>query len=167
MEKEYKTEELSAVWEALLKAFDENQAGCTAGDIAAATGLSEEVARACLEYLRQTGKVERAGELYVPTSKAAGVRGDVGMTARRSDTQWPAAMPEGEMRFAQQTAGSRSLPTKEVLAYLSRAQKPKTAAEIAVALGLNVDDVREALVMLKNRGKVEECLNGKWRETSA
>jgi predicted ArsR family transcriptional regulator len=69
MEKEYKTEELKAVWEVLLKAYGEKQTGSTARDIASATGLSEDVARARLEYLRQEGKVERAGEIYVPVSK--------------------------------------------------------------------------------------------------
>jgi predicted ArsR family transcriptional regulator len=167
MEREYQTEEVRAVWEALRKAYSEKRTGCTARDIASATGLSEEVVRACLEYLKQEGKVERAGEIYVPASEATEVKSGVAMAARRYGAQWPAAMPEREMRFAQQAAGSRSLPTREVLGYLSRAPEPKTAAEIAVALGLNVDDVREALVMLKNRGKVEECLNGKWRETSA
>jgi hypothetical protein len=66
MEKEYKTEELKAVWLALLKVYGENQKGCTAQEIAAATGLSEEVARACLEYLKQDGKVEQAGDIYAP-----------------------------------------------------------------------------------------------------
>ncbi len=156
MEKEYKTEELTAVWEALLKAFSEKQAGCTAQDIASATGLSEEVARACLEYLRQTGKVERAGELYVPEAKAVEAKGDVGMTARRYRTRSPEAMPGREMRFAAQKAGSKSLPTKEVLAYLRRRPFPyPSTAEIAVALGLHVDDVLEALEMLEDHGKVK------------
>lgn len=113
MEREYKTEELKAVWEALLKAFGEKQAGCTAQDIASATGLSEEVARACLEYLRQTGKVERAGELYVPEAKAAGAAGDVGMTARRYRTRSPVAMPEREMRFSRQGASNPNVITDE------------------------------------------------------
>jgi predicted ArsR family transcriptional regulator len=115
MEKEYKTEEVRAVWEALVKAFGEKQAGCTAQDIAAATGLSEEVARACLEYLRQTGKVERAGELYVPEAKAAGAGGDVGMTARRYRTRSPEAMPEREMRFGGQGADQWSKEDKEAV----------------------------------------------------
>ncbi len=166
MEREYKTEELSAVWEALVKAFGENQAGCTVQDIASATGLSEEVAPVCLEYLRQTGKVERAGEIYVPASKAVEAKGDVGMTAGYYGTSQLAHKRKAEMTFAQQTAGSKWLPTEEVFNYLLRASAPKTDAEIAVALGLHVEDVRKALVMLKNRGKVEKCLNGKWRDTS-
>ncbi len=115
MEREYKTEELSAVWEALLKAFNEKQAGCTVQDIAAATGLSEEVAQACLEYLRQTGKVERAGELYVPEAKAAGAAGGVGMTARRYRTRSPEAMPGREMRFGGQGAANFSEEDKEAV----------------------------------------------------
>lgn len=115
MEKEYKTEEVSAVWEALVKAFGEKQAGCTAQDIAAATGLSEEVARACLEYLRQTGKVERAGELYVPTAKAVEAKGDVGMTARRYLTRSPEAMLGREMRFGGQGASNFSEADKEAV----------------------------------------------------
>ena len=99
----------------MLKAFGEDQKGCTAQDIAAATGLSEEVARACLEYLRQTGKVERAGELYVPEAKAAEAVGDVGMTARRYGTRSPEAMPEGEMRFSRQGASNFSEQDKEAV----------------------------------------------------
>jgi predicted transcriptional regulator len=72
MEKEFKTEEVRAVLDALVQAYNEKQAGSTAADIAAATSLSEDVVRACLEYLRQTGKVERAGELYVPTTASGG-----------------------------------------------------------------------------------------------
>lgn len=115
MEKEYKTEELMAVWEALIKVCGEKQAGCTAREIASATGLSEEVARACLEYLRQTGKVERAGEIYVPEAKAVGAAGDVGMTARRYRTRSPVAMPEGEMRFSRQGASNFSEADKEAV----------------------------------------------------
>ncbi len=63
---EYKTEELMAVWEALLKVYGEEKKGCTARDIAAATGLSEEVARACLEYLCQDKKAVREGKVYAP-----------------------------------------------------------------------------------------------------
>jgi len=155
MEKEYKTEELTAVWEALLKAFGEKQAGCTAPDIAAAAGLPEEVARACLEYLKQTGKVERAGELYVPASKAGGAKGEVAMTSRRYGTRSPVAVLGREMRFAGQEAGAKSLPIKEVLAYLRRRPFPNpSTAEIAVALGLHVDDVSEALDILEDHGKV-------------
>ena len=115
MEKEYKTEEVSAVWEALLKVCGEDQKGCTAQEIASATSLSEEVARACLEYLRQTGKVERAGELYVPEAKAAEAKGDVGMTARRYRTRSPEAMPEREMRFGGQGADQWSKEDKEAV----------------------------------------------------
>lgn len=115
MEEEYKTEEVSAVWKALLKAFNEKQAGCTAQDIASATGLSEEVARACLEYLRQTGKVERAGEIYVPESKAAEVKGNVGMAARRYGTRSPQAVLGGEMRFSRQGAANWSKEDKEAV----------------------------------------------------
>ncbi len=115
MEREYKTEEVSAVWEALLKAFGENQAGCTVQDIASATGLSEEVAQACLEYLRQTGKVERAGEIYVPASKAVEAKGDVGMTARRYRTRSPEAMLGREMRFGGQGADQWSKEDKEAV----------------------------------------------------
>jgi ribosomal protein S19E (S16A) len=66
---EYKTEELKAVWKALLKVYGAEQKGCTVGEVAAATGLSEEVARACLEYLKQDGKVEQAGDIYAPNPK--------------------------------------------------------------------------------------------------
>jgi hypothetical protein len=83
--------------------------------VCAATGLSEEVARACLEYLRQTGKVERAGELYVPEAKAAGAKGDVGMAARRYRTRSPVAMPDGEMRFSRQGAANWSEQEKEAV----------------------------------------------------
>ena len=155
MEKEYKTEEVSAVWEALLKVCGEDQKGCTAQEIASATSLSEEVARACLEYLRQTGKVERAGELYVPEAKAVEAKGDVGMTARRYLTRSPEAMPEGEMRFAAQKAGAKSLPTKEVYAYVRFRWPYPSTAEIAVALGLHVDVVSEALDLLEAQHKVE------------
>jgi len=34
--------------------------------VASATGVSEEVARACLEYLVQDGKVVREGDVYAP-----------------------------------------------------------------------------------------------------
>ena len=106
MEKGYKTEELKAVWEALQKACGENQAGCTAADIAAAAGLPEDIVRACLEYLRQTGKVERAGELYVPTTKAGGAKAGVEMTSRRYGARSPVAVPGGELRFSRQGAGN-------------------------------------------------------------
>ena len=69
MEREYKTEELKAVWGALLEAYGKKQAGCTAADIAAATGLSEEVARAGLEYLCQDRKAVREGKVYAPDPK--------------------------------------------------------------------------------------------------
>lgn len=115
MEREYITGELSDVWEALQKAFGEKQAGCTAKDIASATGLSEEVARACLEYLRQTGKVERAGEIYVPASKAVGAKGDVGMTARRYGARSPVAVRGREMRFGEQGADNWSEEDKEAV----------------------------------------------------
>jgi RNA binding exosome subunit len=115
MEREYKTEEVRAVWEALRNAFSEKRTGCTARDIASATGLSEEVVRACLEYLKQEGKVERAGEIYVPASEAAEVKSGVAMAARRYGTQWPAAMPEREMRFAGQRADQWSTEDKEAV----------------------------------------------------
>jgi predicted transcriptional regulator len=115
MEKEFKTEELKAVWEALSKAYGENEAGCKAADIAAATGLAEEVVRACLEYLKQTGKVERAGELYVPTSKAGGPKAAVEMTSRRYGTRSPVAVPEREMRFSRQGASNISEADKEAV----------------------------------------------------
>ncbi len=115
MEEGFITEELNAVWKAVLKAFSEKQAGCTAQDIAAATGLSEEVARACLEYLRQTGKAERAGEIYVPESKSVEVNGNVGMAARRYGTRSPGAALVGEMRFSRQGAANWSKEDEEAV----------------------------------------------------
>ena len=137
MEEGYITEELNAVWKALLKAFSAKQAGCTAQDIASATGLSEEVARACLEYLRQTGKVERAGEIYVPESKAAEVKGDVGMAARRYGTRSPQAALVGEMRFSRQGAANWSKEDEEavyraLVAACRERKGPVTVGEVAV-----------------------------------
>lgn len=115
MEKEFKTEEVRAVLDALVQAYNEKQAGSTAADIAAATSLSEDVVRACLEYLRQTGKVERAGELYVPAEKAAGAKGEVEMTSRRFGTRSPVAVPRGEIRFSRQSASNFSEADKEAV----------------------------------------------------
>jgi hypothetical protein len=74
-------------------------------------------------------------------------------------------MPKGEgdvaeleagMSFAAQKAGSKSLPIKEVLSYLrGRPYPDPSTAEIAVALGLYVDDVLAALEILEDHGKVE------------
>jgi transcription initiation factor IIE alpha subunit len=71
MEKEYKTEELHAVWRALVDAYNEKGEGSTPADIAAETGISEDVARACLEYLCQDGKAarDRGGKRYAPDPK--------------------------------------------------------------------------------------------------
>jgi hypothetical protein len=115
MEKDFKTEELQAVWEALSKAYGEKEAGCKAADIAAATGLPEDVVRACLEYLRQTGKVERAGELYVPAGESNAPKAAVEMTSRRYGTGSPVAMPDGEMRFSRQGASNFSEQDKEAV----------------------------------------------------
>ncbi len=169
MEKEYKTEEVSAVWEALLKAFNEQQAGCTVQDIAAAAGLSEEVARACLEYLRQTGKVERAGELYVPEAKAVEAKGDVGMAARRYLTRSPEAMPGREMRFSRQGASNFSEEDKEavyraLVAACRENMKYSKVKEASATLGevtlkaRNVGSgkkIRQILVALMDDNRVE------------
>jgi len=63
---EYSSQELKDVWAEVLRVFNERHAGCTAREVAAATGFAEEVARACLEYLRQDGKVVRQGDVYAP-----------------------------------------------------------------------------------------------------
>ncbi|MGD8720112.1 MAG: FaeA/PapI family transcriptional regulator [Candidatus Zixiibacteriota bacterium] len=115
MEREYKTKELSAVWEALSKAYVEEKAGCKAADVAAAAGFPEDVVRACLEYLRQTGKVERAGELYVPAGESNAPKAAVEMTSRRYGTRSPVAMPGGELRFSRQGASDISEEDKEAV----------------------------------------------------
>ncbi len=162
MEIEYITEELSAVWEALQTAFGEKQAGCTAKDIASATGLPEEVARACLEYLRQTGKVERAGEIYVLASKAVGAKGDVGMTARRYGTQSPVAMPVREMRFGEQGADNWSEEDKEAVyrALVEACREeggPVTVGEVAdKARGVgSMQKIGRILVALRDDNRVK------------
>jgi hypothetical protein len=48
----------------LLEVFAKRHKGCTAREMGSATGLSEEIARACLEYLRQDGKLELSGGVY-------------------------------------------------------------------------------------------------------
>jgi predicted ArsR family transcriptional regulator len=162
MEREYQTEEVRAVWEALRKVFSEKRTGCTARDIASATGLSEEVVRACLEYLKQEGKVERAGEIYAPASKAAEVKSDVAMTARRYGTGWPAAMPGREMRFAGQRADQWSKEDKEavyqalVAAYRERGG-PVTVGEVAAkARGVgSMQKIGEILRALEDDNRVE------------
>jgi hypothetical protein len=115
MEKEFKTEEVQAVLDALVQAYNEKQAGCTAADVAAAAGLSEGVVRACLEYLRQTGKVERAGELYVPAGEANAPKAAVEMTSCRYGTRSPVAMPRGDIRFSRQSASNFSEEDKEAV----------------------------------------------------
>lgn len=63
---EYSSKELEDVWREVLRVFGRRQAGCTPREVAGATGHSEEVARACLEYLVQDGKVVRKGDAYAP-----------------------------------------------------------------------------------------------------
>ncbi len=63
---EYSSKELEDVWQEVLRVFGRRQAGCTPREVASATGVSEEVARACLEYLVQDGKVVRKGGVYAP-----------------------------------------------------------------------------------------------------
>ncbi|MEE8640786.1 MAG: hypothetical protein V3T41_10295 [bacterium] len=63
---EYSSKELEDVWQEVLRVFGRRQAGCTPGEVAPAAGVSEDVARACLEYLVQDGKVVREGDVYAP-----------------------------------------------------------------------------------------------------
>ena len=172
MEKEYKTEELKAVWGALLEVYRVKRAGCTAADIAPAAGLPEDVVRACLEYLRQTGKVERAGELYVPAGKAAEAKGEVAMTSRRYGTRFPVAMPEGEMRFSRQGASNPNVITEEDKEAVYRAlveacrenvnyskvkEASATASEVALkarSVG-SAEKIRRVLVALWDDNRVD------------
>lgn len=66
---EYSSKELEDVWQEVLRVFGRRQAGCTPGEVAPAAGVSEDVARACLEYLVQDGKVVREGDVYAPDPK--------------------------------------------------------------------------------------------------
>jgi hypothetical protein len=162
MEKEYQTEEVSAVWEALQKAYADKQAGCTAADIAAATGLSEEVARACLEYLRQTGKVERAGELYVPATKATGAGGNVEMTSRRFGTRSPEAVCGREMRFGGQGAyRSWSDEDKEAV------YRALVAACREKGRGVTVGEVADKARGVGRMEKIGQILRALWDENRA
>ena len=172
MEKEFKTEELKAVWEALSKEYGEKKSGCKAADIAAAAGLPEEVVLACLEYLRQTGKVERAGELYVPAGEANGPKAAVEMTSRRYGTRSPVAIPEREMRFSRQgTSSSYSITEEEKEAvyralvkacndnmkYSKDKEFSATAGEVALE-ARNVGSmakIREILVALYDDNRVD------------
>jgi hypothetical protein len=63
---EYSSQELKDVWQAVLDIFGRRPEGCTPREVAAAAGVSEDVARACLEYLVQDGKVVREGGVYAP-----------------------------------------------------------------------------------------------------
>lgn len=74
---EYSSKELEDVWRAVLDAFRGGQAGCTPREVAAAARVSEDAARACLEYLVRDGKVVREGDVYAPDPRyvyAAGVK---------------------------------------------------------------------------------------------
>jgi predicted transcriptional regulator len=66
---EYSSKELKDVSREVLRVFGRRQAGCTPREVAGATGHSEEVVRACLEYLVQDGKVVREGGVYAPDPK--------------------------------------------------------------------------------------------------
>ncbi len=168
--KEYSEDDLKAVWRELVRVFGEQGAGCAAREVAAATGLSEEAATEYLEYLRIDGKVVREGNVYAPNPRYAPGKDVVRKTIGYWNTPEAAPGHEAEVTFGQQKAGGRSLPYKEVLAYLRRRPYPyPSTAEIAVALSLYVGDVREALEILRGHGTVERFRNRKgyytWRAT--
>lgn len=74
---EYSSQELKDVWQAVLDIFARRPEGCTPREVAAAARVSEDVARACLEYLVQDGKVVREGDVYAPDPRyvhAAGIK---------------------------------------------------------------------------------------------
>ncbi|UCH78985.1 MAG: hypothetical protein JSU81_03270, partial [Candidatus Coatesbacteria bacterium] len=118
-----------------------------------ASNADRRTVEACRDKIAQMGLTmpEEAPASPPPTAAPAAVEEEP-MPKGEGDV----AALEAGISFGAQKAGARWLPTKEVLAFLRRRPWPyPSTAEIAVALGLHVDDVLEALEMLEGQGKVE------------